>query len=268
MLVNDVIYEAKYAAQRTRRLFSGDYQFMNREDVQRLFAHFELEVVDDGRGYLEVIANLSDREADMLNDRLIDIEDGQLTDFIYGGYIDLKEAKYADRPGDPFKNWTFQMHSALEDDLWNFEDDIDHWLKILDEYPSDTISTLWDEVPEGEEDRYKNAYEQVLKQVLGAHYQQFNEGVREKALAGILSLGLAFANQVDASEVYVYTNDQGIKQVVATYEEVPKGKIAYVVDVEDLDVKKVQTRVRQEWNARPAREVSDETRRQMYRTDI
>ncbi len=97
---------------------------------------------------------------------------------------------------------------------------------------------------------------------------QLDEGFREKALSGILSLGLAFASQVDASEVYVYTDDNGDKQAVATYDEVPKGKTAYVVDVEDLDVKKIQTRVRQEFKAETARKVSDETRRQMYRTDI
>ena len=99
-------------------------------------------------------------------------------------------------------------------------------------------------------------------------YDQIDEGLRRKALAGILSLGLAFASQVDASEVYVYTDDNGDRQVVVTYEEVPKGKIAYVVDVEDLDVKKIQKRVRQQWKAKPVGGASDETRRQMYRTDI
>ncbi len=98
--------------------------------------------------------------------------------------------------------------------------------------------------------------------------EEINENLRQKALAGILSLGLAFASQVDASEVYVYTDDDGDRQVVATYDEVPKGKIAYVVDVEDLDVKKIQKRVQQKWNAEPVGGASDETRRQMYRTDI
>lgn len=98
--------------------------------------------------------------------------------------------------------------------------------------------------------------------------QEINEGLRQKALAGILSLGLAFASQVDASEVYVYTDDNGDRQVVVTYDEVPKGKIAYVVDVEDLDVKKVQKRAQQKWNVEPVGGASDEARRQMYRTDI
>ena len=99
---------------------------------------------------------------------------------------------------------------------------------------------------------------------------QVDEGFREKALAGILSFGLAFASQVDAAEVYVYTDDDGAQQAVATYNEVPKGKMAYVVDVEDMDVKKIQKRIQQEWKVRPAYDgdVSDETRKRMFRTDI
>lgn len=100
-------------------------------------------------------------------------------------------------------------------------------------------------------------------------HKQIDEGLREKALAGILSLGLSFASQVDASEVYVYTDDKGSQQVVATYDEVPKGKMVHVVDVEDMDVKTIQKRAQQEWKAKPAMQgVSDEARRQMYRTDI
>jgi len=92
---------------------------------------------------------------------------------------------------------------------------------------------------------------------------QVDEGFREKALSGILSLGLAFASQVDAAEVYVYTDDDGAQQVVATYKEIPKGKIAYVIDVEDMDVKTIQTK-----EVRAGRDISDETRKRMYRTDI
>lgn len=176
------LLEASYDTKRKRRLFSGDYQFMLKDDVKQLFAHFDVEVEDTGRGIIKVAIDLSDSEANMLGKRLLNIEHKQPIDYAYDGYV--------------------------------------------------------------------------------------TEGFREKTLSGILSLGLAFASQVDASEVYVYTDNNGDKQVVVSYDEVPKGKVAYVVDVGDLEVKKVQSQVRQDFKAEPVRKVSDETRRQMFRTDI
>ena len=95
---------------------------------------------------------------------------------------------------------------------------------------------------------------------------QIDEGLKQRALAGILSLGLAFASQVGATEVFVYTADNGEQEVVKTYAEVPKGKIAYVVDIEDMDVKQIQKRIKDEWRSHG--DVHDKIRRQMFRTDI
>lgn len=94
--------------------------------------------------------------------------------------------------------------------------------------------------------------------------QQLDVGTKEKVLAGILSLGLSFANQVGATEVYVYTDNEENRQVVQNYEDVPKGKIVYVVDVEDMDVKKIR---KQFQNEKIKKRMSPKIKG-MYRADI
>lgn len=100
--------------------------------------------------------------------------------------------------------------------------------------------------------------------------EQIDEGLKQRALAGILSLGLAFASQVGATEVFIYTADNGKQEVVRTYDEVPKGKIVYVVDIKNMNVKKIQKQIQDERYVKAHKDgdISDKIRRQMFRTDI
>ena len=104
--------------------------------------------------------------------------------------------------------------------------------------------------------------------------QIVDEGLRSAATAGLLSMLLAFSN-AGAAEVYVYTDDDGQHQVVTSYDQVPEGKMARVIELEDMDVEDIQRQIRAQWKTKDLvhrgpspKAPRDRLSRHMYRTDI
>jgi len=72
---------------------------------------------------------------------------------------------FGQRVDDQMRKWVQKMYNALEDDFWNYDSDFQHWAEFGLENPSNTVSALWDEVPEEQQDEYEDAYEQILDRI-------------------------------------------------------------------------------------------------------